>query len=549
MKKFTSLLIVLFCIFSYTACSLQKDTVSTNLTDSGAKSDESATKAGSAKLTYWVTLNNPNLMPNYDYNKAYETAQTDTNIDIEWIHPPVGQEAETFNLLLASSDLPDIIQYNWGGYPGGAEAAINGNIIIALNDIIANKMPNFSKILDKFPDVDKMIKTDSGLYCYVPYIYTTTPENSNVHKGLSERIPAYETYLGMIIRKDWLEQLNLPIPVTIDDWFTTLTAFKERKNTKAPFSITTNFLKRTVVFASAYNIALDLFEDEGTVKYGPYEPAYLEYLTVLNKMYKEKLLDNDFAMLDNSAMGTKVMTSQTGIWAGYSSTQVGGFYDQLHEENPDTTFYPIGIPNPVSTKGQKLKYRQATYPVRPEHAAAITISCKDFDSAAKFLDYGFSEKGSMVLNYGPEGGAYEIKDGWPALTDAVGNNPDGLAPNQAFENFRISNGPFAVDHWTRLLTKRYYKTTESINALITWEYENGLYPGSLPPISLLPDETSAYANLYNEINTYVSEKYTQFIMGVEPLDNFNSYISALESMGIKDILRMQQAALDRYYAR
>lgn len=554
-KKLTAILIASLMTLSSTACIPQKgedplDSAKvTSNTGTSTDTSKVGPATGPAKLKYWVAPADPNVCPDYDQNEAYKIVQAETNIDIQWIHPPVGQAPEQFNLMVASNDLPDIIQYNWGGYPGGVEAAVTGKVIISLNNLISQKMPNYAKFISKFPEIEKMIKTDSGLHCIIPYIYTTTPENSKEHQGLNGRIPAYETYLGLILRQDWLDQLNLPVPVTVDDWFTTLTAFRDKKGAKAPLSLTTDFLKTSLAFSSAFDISIGFFEDNKVVKYGPYESAYREYLAVLNRMYKEKLLDNDFALLDNAAMTAKVLTGQTGAWSGYTSTHLGVLHDQLHKENPNTTFYPIGVVNPVATKGQSLKYRQAAYPIVTSNATAITTACKDLDAAAKLLDYGFTEKGNSILNWGPEGGAYVIKNGWPAWSDAVAKNAKGLTVTQAFKNYTAYSGPYPIDHWTRLLSKGSYTTPESINALNTWEYKNGPIPGILPPVSLLPSETAKYANLFNEINTYVSEKYTKFIMGEESLDNFNNYISTLEKMGIKDLIRMQQAALDRYYKR
>ena len=41
---------------------------------------------------------------------------------------------------------------------------------------------------------------------------------------------------GPIIRADWLEELGLEVPQTIDDWTNVLTAFKEQKGAQAPLT-------------------------------------------------------------------------------------------------------------------------------------------------------------------------------------------------------------------------------------------------------------------------------------------------------------------------
>lgn len=261
MKKMFSLLLALLIMASlFTACVPKKDATAS---DSNTKSTElSSEETKPVKLTYWKSVHAINLSLDLDalsVPPAYVQAQNDTNVEIEWIHPAIGQEAEKFNIMIASGDLPDVIHYNWDSYPGGQEAAVIGNVIISLNDIVENNMPHLSKMLTKFPELVKPMKTDSGLFCTIPNIYANTQSDSKSHQGLSGLEPCFETYLGLYIRKDWLDQLNLPSPVTVDDWFTTLKAFKDEKGAKAPLSITMVHLKGTVAFASAFDITADFF--------------------------------------------------------------------------------------------------------------------------------------------------------------------------------------------------------------------------------------------------------------------------------------------------
>ena len=48
------------------------------------------------------------------------------------------------------------------------------------------------------------------------------------------------------------------------------------------------------------------------------------------------------------------------------------------------------------------------------------------------------------------------------------------------------------------------------------------------------------------IETYENEMIDKFIMGVEPLDHFDAYAAQVESMGLKDVLKVYQDAYDRY---
>ena len=42
--------------------------------------------------------------------------------------------------------------------------------------------------------------------------------------------------------------------------------------------------------------------------------------------------------------------------------------------------------------------------------------------------------------------------------------------------------------------------------------------------------------------------FTKFVMGVESLDNFDTYMSNLQSLGIERAIELKQNQLDRYNA-
>ena len=43
--------------------------------------------------------------------------------------------------------------------------------------------------------------------------------------------------------------------------------------------------------------------------------------------------------------------------------------------------------------------------------AIITPSCKNIEAAVMFLNYGYSEAGSKLFNFGIEGESFEVVDG------------------------------------------------------------------------------------------------------------------------------------------
>lgn len=514
------------------------------------------------KLTMWMDLStaggaHQNTLDDTLYWKQIEE---NTGIDVEWQHPASGQGTEQFNLIVAGDKLPDIMYYKWlYNYPGGPDAAIADGKIIALNEWIDQYAPNFKAFLEKHPDLAKDITSDSGNIFYFPFIYTKTPETSDSWKGTMEREACFESYVGPFVREDWLDELGMDVPVTLDDWYTMLKAFKEKKGAEYPLSFVAAWGNFGQTFASAYDVTLPrigvdattafILKEDGTLGYSPAEPGYKEYLKFMNRLYEEGLLDPDFMVQDAATVDSKILMNKTG--ATIYMTPIGNLGRQAKAENPESTLNMVGVANPVKEEGQQLRYFQASYPNRGE-GAAITTSCKDVKTAVQLLDYLWSEECDRLINWGIEGVSYEMKDGWPEYTQ---ERVDKIISGDTVdvERHRMLNGPFAVDSYTRTASKRNYTLKEGevdqiLVALDIWA-KNGTTPAGLPPTTLLPDEASVYAAKFNEVSTYTDEMFAKFIMGQESLDNFDKYVEVLYSLGLQDVLDIQSAALERYQNR
>lgn len=536
-------------------------------TQSESASESTSTEQTATSISYWMDPQNigSSQVKSFKDHKAWQEYEKNVGVSIDWQEPASGQSAEQFNLIIATKDMPDIMYAYWSTqYPGGPDAAIADGKIVALNDYIDQYAPNFKAYLDAHPDIRQEITTDSGnIYCF-PGVYTYTSANSDVWQDTITREPYEETFMGLVIRKDLLDKANLDIPVTLDDWYEALVAFKDM-GIKYPMSCIAMMLTGSNAFATAYDITLPMvgfnagntafaLNDKGSIIYGPAQDGYKGYLTFMNKLYSEGLLDPDFMVQDRTNVQSKIINGEVGAWVEMMPTGLGALRSQVLAEDPDSEFYPVGVPNPVLKEGQQLLYKQgnAAY---VGAGAAITTSCKDIAAACKVLDYGWSEEGNRLLNWGIEGVSYEMVDGWPKLTDKMIHNDKGISASEAFSEYRNLNGPYPMDHTQRLESKRDYtlkdgEIDENLKSLDLWsDPANGLKRAGLPSTTMLVEEASTYANAYNEISTYVSEMFSKFIMGNEPLDKFESYQENLKAMGLEDVMRLQETALDRYNHR
>ena len=110
---------------------------------SGCKKEE---KVSTTTLKYWASMDasSAQTLTSYSEMLMYQEMEKATGVKVEFIHPIAGSTGqEAFNTLLASADLPDMIEHDWSGYAGGAQAAIDDGVIIALNDYLEEYAPNY----------------------------------------------------------------------------------------------------------------------------------------------------------------------------------------------------------------------------------------------------------------------------------------------------------------------------------------------------------------------------------------------------------------------
>ena len=479
-------------------------------------------------LEYWVALNSnaSQIVTNLGETAFGKKLMENTGIEINYVHPPQGQQGEKFNLLIAGNKLPDIIEYEWYNYTGGPERALKDGIIRPID--IEKEAPNLYAYLKEHPEVDKMCKTDDGVYFGFPFI-----------RG-DEWL---QVSAGTIIRGDWLDDLGLEMPETIDEWTNVLTQFKEKKGARAPLSISSGSFSPTYcAFIGAYGITDGIYLDGDEVKFGPMQPEYRDFLAQMNKWYKAGLLDADFMSNDSAIVQSKILTGQAGVAVG----SVGGNLGKWMAAAPDDKFNLVGAPSAVLNKGDKAEFGNLQNIVTGTFAC-ITRDCKDVEKALKLLDYGYSEEGKELFNFGVEGESFEMIDGYPTYTENITKNEKGLSMAVALSNYTLSHSAGAFIQDKRYM-EQYAQLPQQKDAITTWGQTN-MKEHLLPALSLTPEQIDEMSSKIENINTYKQEMMIKFIIGSESLDKFDEYIKVLEQRGANEYVDMMQDAYDRYKKR
>ena len=105
--------------------------------DNSTAAEADASDEDLVTLTYWVPLNGSasKYITSYNENVAYQEAMKRLGIKIEFVHPAIGQEQESFNLLFLGDELPDIIAYA-DHYTGGEFQGMRDGVFQDITDLV-----------------------------------------------------------------------------------------------------------------------------------------------------------------------------------------------------------------------------------------------------------------------------------------------------------------------------------------------------------------------------------------------------------------------------
>ena len=459
--------------------------------------------------------------------------------------------------MLASGNYPDIIQWQHNNsYVGGVSQLYADGIIIELNDVIDKYMPNYKALLEANPHVAKTLMDSEGRYLYFTVI---NPLNSNLEK-------VAVTWWGLMMRQDWLDNVGMEAPTTIDEWYDVLVAFKEGdpngngEMDELPFDAGS---AGHLLFMPAFGIQNGVYIDPvtGKVGYGQYTQAYKAYLETMHKWYAEGLLCNVFADETGAPAASadpNLYADLAGSWKGLSNYWEQRL-PQVLEKNPNADFVAIQWPQYVNGSGEFYADRYGMgYGDR--YSAVISVDCENVEAAARLIDQMYTEEGTNCTTWGTIEGD-PINPEWTHGHGTYTIDENGVKHETEWANLMTENfydGAFAnkyryaMSHvsFPRWGAADYLAATREenyVNSAMMWaEASNALeFPNA---IVLSTDAQAAVADIEN-IGTYINEMTYKFITGQEPLTNFDVYMDTLQKMGMDELVALYQAAYDEFMNR
>lgn len=487
----------------------------------------------SEQVTVWVSLP-PHVAPymeDVSESAAYRAAAEATGIKMVTTTVSAAVEAEQFQLMCAGGTTGDydIIVGATRAY-GSADAAIEDEIVIDLSDYLAEYMPDYYNFLQSDEEVRKLLTTDSGAIADIA---------GRATGGRPQ---------GFGIRKDWLDKSGLDIPTTYDELYNVLTVFKNDYNCPEPLLMfSTGFLDNDFLCSGFGMTQNGYYVEDGTIKFAYLEDSFKQYCQLISKWYAEGLLSKDFL---NNVQGAGISYDaqmQDGT-AGVFMTGVDIFSSSSAESASDPDWEAVPMADVTVNSGDTITMGNTpnSDPLSNKWNVTTGVSEERMANVLGFVNWFFTEDGSIACNFGIEGEGFEYDtDGNPKLTELVTNNPEGMGSFIAEAIYLNWCAPYTLD------TRYYdsiYDTEAQASATDIWNSNRNnsqQYHGDLTS-----DENSAYNAVYSDIDTYIDNMAVSFMTGAADVNaEWDTFVSTVESMDIASCIQIKQDAYDRFVNR
>ena len=460
--------------------------------------------------------------------------QEKLGVNIAWQFPIAGTpRTQALNLALASRELPWVI---FSDFAGNVERLMDEGVVRDLTPYIEKWSPAYWAHINSNPNYLRAMKTDSGRFFGYGFFREAGGWN--------------DTYLGPVINRAWLEELGLPMPVTVSDWDRTIRAFHEAFGAVLSFSWNRAVVEGSFISGAfgAHSFAnYRVFVDENQrVQLANIQPEYRDQLEQFHIWWRDGLVDQNLLSVNDSIARANAMNQRKGI----SFTSMGQLTLWINDaRNMGRTDEWVGLRYPTGDDGTLV---QVPGGIGIGYSFAVITTAVPYEKlelVMRALDFAYTPEGHLFWNFGMQGISWDFDEyGNPAFLPFVTEDPDGIGNAIMKVSGAVAHGNCIQA--TALVHKR--NIPEAIEANDTWFFPNQsvTYPSHLPRgLTFTAQESNRLGELRGSISTFVDEMAVRFFTGQVSFDTWDSYVARVNAMGAPELLSIYQAALDRFLAR
>ena len=468
----------------------------------------------------------------------FKKMEEKTNVRFEFERLSTDQWEERKNLMFASNELPDILA---GGLSNNDIITYSkAKQIIPVGGLAEKYAPDYLACLDQFEESAKLYAPDGELY------------GLTFFTGGYAEVPGSRAF----INTQWLDNLGLKHPETWDEFYDVLVAFRDQD----PDGNGQNDTIPLCGYSSGY--AVDPFvagplgmsfgwaqKDKWQVVgdklvYVAEHPNYEQYLANMNKLYSEKLLDQEYYTQNDAqytAKGTNMLIGACTCAAPFVVT--GSTDPAIYEQ------YDVIGPMTSNVFTEKKWYGTNVNGL----GLFLTSANKNPEISLRYFNELYTEDGAWLL-VGPEKGEWEQypEEGrvWNAdKSQYTYEYPDSYNGTFVWMNEKVAPLATAPFHGYRQFTdamKDEAMKPEDVVLLNSLKKNLQYMEPNSPTLFFTPEELEEIKLIEASLYTYCEQMEAKIVMGEEPLSASDAMISELKNQGLDKLTEVYNAAYGRY---
>lgn len=433
------------------------------------------------------------------------------------------------SIAFMGGDMPDVFYQLFMSCNQQIEMGeVNGFLVDLAPYITPELMPNLTRVFEAHPEYKTLLSTPNGS------IYS-----------LGSFGNANDSNMKFYINQRWLNEANLELPKTLDEFDTVLAAFKARGEDVVPMGGDLGNCPRYLANAFGYTT---------------HAASYLTTVALLND-------EPTFIYADRERFPAFMAKMKEWIDAGYFSPNL--FADQVagDEENAlkaqDLVGFAQNVSNVVDTEEWTTAYFLTSDWCETSHVGrtpsainnqsfSISSNCSEekIQRLMSWVDWLYDFDNYQASHWGPssedtdwllglEGGWSVTKnenDRWVWSAPEVENGTYG-----SFGDYQNQRTQGIIGGYIGVSYDMFGDAEYPINPP-TYDYEEDEHVlpyivETYPDIRFFDPDTTLRANeLATPINTYVTEQYANFISGAQEINdaNLETYFAQLDALGYQE---------------
>ena len=435
---------------------------------------------------------------------------------------------EKISLMFTSGDFVDVL---FGGGCTDSQiqlAATSGDVVELTDELLSQYAPTWKKVFDENPEYYAAAKFDGNKLYSLPYIRTLATD-----RGVRD---------VWWINQTWLDELNLSMPKTLDDFINILRAFKNNAGTGSipenvmPWYFCANsiiggqFDFLATYGIEAYDYTYMALDGNGTVVNYATDTRLKSVVQTMASMYAEGLIAPESLTENSTEYSSRVNSEETpyiGVFSAYWT--------------PSDDYVPMTLFQ--SVEGVEPEIRQQPLGVT-RNRMVLFEKCEHPEKVLEVMDWLIQEKNQIYNDFGEENDGWNYDSETDKFTIHVAEknsvSPGNALPGLLDDRFE-GRMVYDEDHpWAKR------------QAAIEMYGDNRIELSHIiPPLSFTA-EAQEKADNYKLVifQRYVNTQMKNWIDRTSDVtSDWDEYVSQVNALGLADYIALYQEAYDNMMSK